>query len=94
MLLRKDIKDGIEECEKINKFLSDETICFTGHRCQKLSWKFNENDDRCVEMRNQAYKIIENLIIDGYKNFISGMALGFDMICAEIVLELKNNIHI
>ena len=26
---------------------------------------------------------------EGYKHFITGMALGSDMICAEIILELK-----
>ncbi len=32
---------------------------------------------------------IENAIQRGYKTFLCGMALGFDMICAETVLELK-----
>ena len=35
------------------------------------------------------FSIIEKAIINGYTYFISGMALGIDMICAEIVLELK-----
>ena len=33
--------------------------------------------------------MIENAVKDGFIYFISGMAIGFDMICAEIVLELK-----
>lgn len=32
---------------------------------------------------------IEKAINNGYIKFISGMALGFDMICAEQVLEFK-----
>ena len=35
------------------------------------------------------FSIIEKAVINGYTYFISGMALGIDMICAEIVLELK-----
>lgn len=79
--------------EKVFKEFDEElkliTLCFTGHRSQKLPWRFNEKDPRCVEMRKTAKKEIENAILDGYIFFISGMALGFDTICAEIVLELK-----
>ncbi len=32
---------------------------------------------------------IENAIARGYKTFLCGMALGFDMICAEMLLKLK-----
>jgi len=64
-------------------------LCFTGHRSQKLPWRFNEKDPRCIEMKNNTKTEIENAIKDGYIYFITGMALGFDMICAEIVLDLK-----
>lgn len=57
--------------------------------CQKLPWKFNETHERCLAMRENAKTIIEKSILDGYKYFISGMAIGFDMICAEIILEMK-----
>lgn len=78
------------QLESMNKELSSKTVCFTGHRPQKLPWGFNENDVRCLAMREIAKLEIENAIINGGKeHFISGMALGFDMICAELVLELK-----
>ncbi len=83
------IKDVKNECEKIFEDLKQVTLCFTGHRSQKLPWRFNEQDNRCVVMRNKTKEKIEQSIIDGYVYFISGMALGFDMICAEIVLEYK-----
>jgi len=69
--------------------LSKITCCFTGHRPQFLPWRFNENDNRCVRMKLEVKKQIEIAITKGYKIFITGMALGFDMICAEIILELK-----
>lgn len=77
------------ECEKIFDDLKQVTLCFTGHRSQKLPWKFNEKDCRCVKMIKILKDKIEQSIIDGYVYFISGMALGFDMICAEIVLDYK-----
>ena len=63
--------------------------CFTGHRSQKLPWSFNEQDERCLIMKEELYLEIEKSINEGYDTFLCGMALGFDMICAETVLQLK-----
>ncbi len=68
---------------------SNTTACFTGHRSQKLPWRFNEEDERCLVMRATLVVEIEKAIRNGYKTFLCGMALGFDMICAETVLDLK-----
>ncbi|MGN0748203.1 MAG: SLOG family protein [Christensenellales bacterium] len=87
----KSIFNTVKDCEEIYEQLKESTLCFTGHRSQKLPWRFNEEDNRCVNMKNKAKEKIEQSINAGYVNFISGMALGFDMICAEIVLELKKN---
>lgn len=64
--------------------------CFTGHRNQKLPWRFNEKDERCKIMKNNLKLEIERAIVKGYTTFLCGMALGFDMICAETVIELKH----
>ena len=37
------------------------------------------------KLKEEFIKVIER----GYTTFITGIALGFDMICAEILLELK-----
>ena len=65
------------------------TACFTGHRPQKLPWSFNEEDPRCKKMKQLTKLKIENSIKNGYHSFLCGMALGFDLICAEIVIDLK-----
>lgn len=65
------------------------TCAFTGRRPQNLPWKFNEEDERCIKTKQLAKNEIEKLIKEGYTNFISGMALGFDTYAAEIVLEMK-----
>ena len=87
---RKSIEDIIDKCQEIFDLMNEVTACFTGHRAQKLPWKFNEKDPRCVEMKENAKAEIEKAIQRGYTTFLCGMALGFDMICAEIVLDLKN----
>lgn len=72
------------------KKLNSTTACFTGHRSQKLPWAFNEKDERCLEMKNTLRMELVNAIQKGYITFICGMALGFDMICAETIIELRN----
>lgn len=67
------------------------TLCFTGHRSQKLPWAFNEEHPRCNKMKERLYKVVENCVQHGYINFLCGMALGFDMICAATLLQLKSS---
>ena len=86
---KNNLFETIKKCEEIEEMLKEITLCFTGHRSQKLPWRFNENDERCLNMKTTAKSMIENAVKDGFIYFISGMAIGFDMICAEIVLELK-----
>ena len=70
----------------------NQTACFTGHRPQKLPWGFNENDVGCLAMKEITKIEIQNAIINyGITHFISGMAIGFDIIAAELVLELKKD---
>ncbi len=64
-------------------------ICFSGHRPNKLLWGYDENATSCERFKIFMYEKLEYAILKGYTYFISGMALGIDMICAEIVLNLK-----
>ena len=66
-------------------------ICFTGHRPKGLPWGYDEEKESCKEFKRVMYGILEKAIQNNYTYFISGMALGIDMICAEIVLNLKKN---
>lgn len=56
---------------------------FTGHRVLDSGFSAELLD-----------RVILNLIKTGAKNFYCGMATGFDMICAEIVLRHKKNYDI
>ena len=59
--------------EDLNK-----TCAVTGHR--ELQEDFNKETTK---------KIIEEVILKGYNNFLVGMALGFDTVCFNILRKLK-----
>lgn len=68
----------------------EKTIMFTGHRSQNLPFGFDESNIKCLKLK----QIIKTQLCDLIEkeeaiHFISGMAIGIDLICAEIVLELK-----
>ena len=64
------------------KFCEAATAAFTGHRWYDSSRKQSimEKLEGCVR---EAYK-------NGITNFISGMAIGFDLLAAEVVLSLRH----
>ena len=84
------LEEAKQEIANIIQSLNSTTVCFTGHRSQKLPWKFNEQDERCQVMKAALRAEIERAIKSGYKTFLCGMALGFDMICAETVIDFKS----
>lgn len=65
------------------------SCCFTGHRPNKLPWGLNEDDPRCIELKNELAARLEGIYLIGYRHFICGMAIGCDMYFAEAVLALK-----
>ena len=70
--------------------LSCKIACFTGHRPQLIPYLWNESSSQSVKLKEEMKSAIIDLI-ENYNvaHFISGMALGVDIIAAEIVLELK-----
>ena len=62
---------------------------FTGHRPEKLPWKEDESDVRCLALIARLRATVESLILDGMEHFICGMAEGCDLYFCETVLELK-----
>lgn len=59
------------------------TCAFTGHR------DLPEDFDVGYLEKN-----IENLILNGVTEFVCGMAVGFDLLCAECVLKFKKNYEV
>lgn len=63
-------------------------VSFTGYRPQKLPF-FSEEDPMCIDLKQRLKRQVEKLIESGAGEFFTGMALGVDIWCAEVVLELK-----
>lgn len=63
--------------------------CFTGYRPAKFPFKLNYNNPCYVEFENDLMSEILNLISEGCNTFYTGMAMGFDIIAAEVVSVLK-----
>lgn len=69
---------------------TEKTVCFTGHRPQSVTYLWDEDSIQSEELKEKIEKtIIEIIEKSGATHFVSGMAIGVDMICAEIVLRLK-----
>ncbi len=62
---------------------------FTGHRPCKFPWKYDEADPRCIALKATLTEQIGKLAARGVTGFLSGMAEGTDLWCAEIVLAMR-----
>lgn len=67
----------------------EKICCFTGHRPDKLPWGEDEADPRCLRLKESVARAVEEAYVSGIRHFISGMARGCDLYCAEAVLELR-----
>lgn len=66
------------------------TCCFTGHRAEKLPWKLNEKDPRCLALKHRIADVLASLYASGCRHFICGMATGGDMYFGEAVVALRS----
>ena len=57
------------------------TCCFTGHR--------NLNHIQTDVATFQLFKVINDLVEDGYTHFISGFAKGADLLFADVITQFK-----
>ena len=65
------------------------SFAFTGHRPNKLPWRRDEDVPGCVALKRTLEEQIAALADNGYTHFLSGMALGVDCWCSQIVLDLR-----
>lgn len=66
------------------------TLGITGLRPQKLPWGFDSECDACIKLQNALRDKIDTFYNDGYRQFITGMALGADTWFAIEVLYLMS----
>lgn len=65
------------------------SCAFTGHRPKSFPWKYDETARDCALLKDALSEQIRLLADRGVTDFLSGMALGADLWCAEIVLGLR-----
>ncbi len=67
----------------------NKTICVTGLRRHKLLWDSDKYAENSIILSDAIKKVVVPFIIEGYNNFLCGMASGSDLIFAKAILELK-----
>lgn len=72
----------------------EKTACLTGHRPKSLPWGYDEGEENCVRFKEELEKIFNGAVDYGVTTFLTGMAEGFDMIGAEILLKIRKNRNI
>lgn len=65
------------------------SCCFTGHRPEKLPWRYDEADPRCLALKRRITGAVNAAYQEGYRHFLCGMALGCDLYFCEAVLALR-----
>ena len=70
---------------------TNKVCAFTGHRPNKLPWRYNEQDPRCVALKEVLAEQIAALAEAGYTQYLSGMAEAVDVWSATTVLSLREN---
>ena len=65
------------------------TCAFTGHRPKSFPWGYNESALGCILLKEVLAAQIFTLAEQGVTDFLSGMAQGVDLWCAQIVLDLR-----
>ena len=65
------------------------TCCFTGPRRPRLPMEGNELSAEIAALKVNIRAAVSEAYYDGFRFFMNGMADGFDLFAAEIVLELK-----
>ncbi len=71
--------------------------CFTGYRPDKFPFLIENGNSEYEKLKIKINDALISLIDDGYLTYYTGMAMGFDIIAAEAVLELKkqyNNLRL
>ncbi len=64
-------------------------VAFTGYRPEKFDFGFSPEEPRYVELEDRLINTVLSLHEEGYSRFYCGAAMGFDLLCGEIVILLK-----
>lgn len=67
----------------------EKSCCFTGYRPDKFPFKLEKGNPDYNAFENRLIETVSSLPEEECFTFYSGMAMGFDIIAAEVVLLLK-----
>ena len=73
------------------------TCCFSGYRPHKFHFELKQNNRQFIELENRVTNAVLEAYSKGYRIFLCGGAMGFDLVCGEIVALLKekfSDIHL
>jgi hypothetical protein len=65
------------------------TACFSGFRPEKLSFILLNGQEAYLKLEGRIKEELTKTVQDGYDTFLCGMAKGFDLVCGNILLSLK-----
>lgn len=68
--------------------MKEKTVCFSGHRPEKLPDNGNISSQTVKALRSMLLNEIESSVKDGYTDYIVGMARGIDLWAGEMITEL------
>lgn len=94
---KENLKRRIEERhkqEQLKEELERKTVCFTGHRPNKLGNCYSLTGDQSKYIKSKLEAVLIDLIEDeGIERFISGGAIGLDQIAFWTVRSLKKTYY-
>ncbi|MBC5648643.1 SLOG family protein [Christensenella tenuis] len=67
----------------------NQTCCFSGYRPEKFSFSLVVDNPQYQQLKSDIHKAIACAILDGFQFFLCGMARGFDILCGETILEMR-----
>lgn len=66
-----------------------QSVAFTGYRPSKLPFGYDMESDAAIALYNNLTKEYRKLIDKGFRFFLTGGAVGCDLMAADVVLNLK-----
>lgn len=88
-----------EHLERIKNVLppsveKEDIMCsaaFTGYRPEKLPFGYDFECEQALKVKAALYTMYEKLYLKGYNCFLTGGAMGSDLMAADVITELKRN---
>lgn len=67
----------------------NQTCCFSGYRPEKFPFSLIVDNPQYQKLKFDIRKAIARASLDGFQYFLCGMARGFDILCGETMLEMR-----